>query len=891
MKRWLLSVLAVGCCMLCSAAPAVPTAAEMKNMIRKDHPRLFLNQETLPAMREYAKTTAKADLEKLLKQVDAYPMNPQIEYKNDVIEIKDGKLIFKKKLNDQDAGVYGVKTNGGVEALECALAWVLTGKEEYRKKAYNYMLMLRDFCAWSDQYKVLPDWYHYTRMCAFIAYDWLYNALTPAEREAFIVPMLKHVKHMQNPGYMRNGGGPASGNYGEPGLQWYAGVVAVHDTFEPGLADELFKGGYDLNVAMMNLREQISEGSGVLTSICSGYSFGAYPWSSYNFLHTLRSAANFDGVKIWPQMRDYANWFSWAIIPQADGDLCDYGWGDAFHQSNQMNAWQMYTHLAQAIHFFGDSDPIRAKQARAIQQILPERDRGLRGLRNFPALPFVLTGFDPKAKNAESPAQVLDTARAAHFPSYGLTVMRSGFTPESTFASFRGGAKFDQHQHYDENSFIIFKKGFQALDTGSRGWREHHLVYYPQTVAHNAILIRMDDEPLANYWYPANGPKVDRSKVKSDGGQFRTRAARSLGFVTDPLYAACGADATRSYSPEKCREAVRQFVYLAPDVFVVYDRVTSVKPDQEKVFLLHTQNEPAPLKDGVIRSNAGEGSLFIKPLLPQQTKIEVVGGPGKEFWTNGQNWPFHGYEKLMAKPNWQGRYRLEIKPAAAAEKARFLTVLQAADGKVPQMLPAKLITTPAQDGAEIEFGGKTYKVMFNRDGMIGAHLTVTEKGKVILDKPVLETVPVVQQDTTAKPQAIGNPNDLARLDLHVPGGVLADAGRGNSCYWEQPRWFVKGTGVLAQFAASPTEWRDGNLAIKSNKDGVLRIALRGPDVRKDGKFLPVYVEYAALSANGKALIAKDAAPVKVWHNAGKVFDVPVKAGETVTIRTKYRMAK
>ena len=104
----------------------------------------------------------------------------------------------------------------------------------------------------------------------------------------------------------------------------------------------------------------------------------------------------------------------------------------------------------------------------------------------------------------------------------------------------------------------------------------------------------MDNEPLPRHWYPANSPKIT-VPLFSDGGQNVRRKAVNLGFEQSPYHVVSGGDATLCYSEKKCREAVRQFVYLAPDCFVVYDRVTSVEPDQQKVWLWHTQNEPSAL--------------------------------------------------------------------------------------------------------------------------------------------------------------------------------------------------------------------------------------------------------------------------------------------------------
>ncbi|MGE4563775.1 MAG: heparinase II/III family protein [Victivallaceae bacterium] len=890
MKLLQFAVLAVLTAVAVSAAE-IPDAEQLVSKIRRDHPRLFLTRETIPALREYAATTAKDARAKLLTRVDALAADPKLELKDEIVEIKDGKLIFKKMLNDQNAGAYGVKTTGGTEALECALAWLFTGNEAYKDKALAYLKLNTAFCAWSDQYKILPEWYHYSRLAAIMAYDILYDQMTPEERKSFMLPMLKHVEHMQNPGYQRNSGGPATGNYGEPGLQWFAGVAALGDGIDDALAKKLLTDGYKLNCEMMDTREKISGGTGLLTSICSGYSFGAYPWASYNFIRTLKSAAGIDAVPIWPQMRDYANWFGWAMIPAGNGEILDYGWGDAFHQTNKMPTGMMYTHLAQAIDLFGDSDPLRAKQARAIQSLLPENERELRGVRDFPFIPFILTNFDPGLKNAEAPEKVLNTELAAHFPTFGLTVMRSGLTPDATYASFRGGATFDQHQHYDENSFVIYKQGFQALDTGSRGSREHHLVYYPQTVAHNAILIRMDDEPLANYWYPANAPKIDRSIIKSDGGQDRTKAARPLGFDANELYAATGSDATRSYNSAKCREAIRQFVYIAPDYFVIYDRVASVKPEQAKVFVLHLQNEPGPLRDGVIRSDAGEGSLFIRPLLPEKPKITVLGGDGKEFWTNGRNWPFLNAETLLAKPNWQGRYRLEIEPAEATAETRFLTVLQAAGKNEKNMVPVKILSEKYSDGVDfVTRDGLLCRVLFNRNGAIGGHIFLSRNGKVLVDKPLLtESMPLGPVPAAVPRKAAAAPSEMARLDLVLSGsGKISGVDRGNAVYWDQPRWFADGRGLVVQFGATRA-YDEESFAVKAENDGELALTLRGPDVRNaDGKREPHWIEFASLTVNGRELIAGDR-PLRVWHDKSCRFNIAVRAGEKIKVDAKFRL--
>lgn len=324
--------------------------------------------------------------------------------------MKDGKLVFKKLLNDQNAAIYAVKTSGGTEALECAILYLATGDRAYFEKSKRYLKLLVEFVEWSDRCRILPEWFNNTRLSGLVAYDWLYNELTPEERRGFLGPMLKHVEHMQNPGYMRNGGGPETGNYGEPGLQLYAGLAAYGDGIDDARAEKLLRNGYRLNTAMMKLRDEISGGSGLLTSICSGYSFGQYPWASYNFLHVLESAAGIDGTE--PLDPD-ARLRQLVLLgrdsePRGEGRLSRFRLGAMrSHGTNAMPCYLMYTHLAQAIHFYGGSEPERAKQARAVMEMIPPHIRKILALRTYPYLPFILTGFDPEVKNAEPPEQVL----------------------------------------------------------------------------------------------------------------------------------------------------------------------------------------------------------------------------------------------------------------------------------------------------------------------------------------------------------------------------------------------------------------------------------------------------------------------------------------------------
>ena len=99
-------------------------------------------------------------------------------------------------------------------------------------------------------------------------------------------------------------------------------------------------------------------------------------------------------------------------------------------------------------------------------------------------------------------------------------------------------------------------------------------------------------------------------------------------------------------------------------------------------------------------------------------KTEVIGGPGKEFWTNGQNFPVgEKYDRFWKQRNFLGRYRLEISPAKPECRARMLHVLQASDIGTPAMIPVKLLEDGSRDGAELALpDGEVVQVWFTRTG-------------------------------------------------------------------------------------------------------------------------------------------------------------------------------
>ena len=92
-------------------------------------------------------------------------------------------------------------------------------------------------------------------------------------------------------------------------------------------------------------------------------------------------------------------------------------------------------------------------------------------------------------------------------------------------------------------------------------------------------------------------------------------------------YVAC--DVTAAYSSPgfvangnapKVTEVTRQFVFVRPEVLVVFDRVESTQPNFQKRFLLHSPRPPSVSGNSYVLTN-GAGSLFVQTLLPASPQV------------------------------------------------------------------------------------------------------------------------------------------------------------------------------------------------------------------------------------------------------------------------------
>jgi len=694
--------------------------------IRKSHPRMFFNAETWPQVKARAEGPARAGRDALLKRCDSYPDDPKCSG-------TEAATLSAEFKNAASSMPIPAAKEWGPQAAECALAWRFTGERKYLEKARK--MLVASAAAYREAYRNrrAVNWWSTTRILALSAYDWIWEGLTPDERKEIIVPLVQHVEEVQ-PGkgkpavVRRNGSGPDSGFYGVPSLLWYSGLAAFGDGFCDDLARSHLRRGHDLCLKMLDYRERIADDDGLLSCAVPGYSICAYPWAHFNFFHTWLSATGENLAPRYPALSLLPNWIWWVWIRGGeDGSLpLVAGFGDDNHTQNELPGGHVFEHMTQIIHFYRDVNPAAAHLAASLRELAPNRSLGD---PKWPMNPFLLDA----AGNGVEPYPLAELENvplyARHFPSAGQFYLRSGWKGGATYATFTAGSAVAQHRHYDENNFTIYKHDFLALDSGTRGVQSDTCLtyYYAQTVAHNCILIHRPGERLPPYW----GPRLnDESGVFNHGGMYHNSVAKVLAFETNDAFTYIASDATKPYG-EKCREAVRQFVHILPDVFVVYDRVGAAATSYRKEWLLHTKDEPR-IDGRLTTADCGKGRIFCETVLPEDAKLVKVGGPGKEFWASGRNWSIdpkyvervEKRAKSIGRGPYFGAWRLEVSPGAARENDRFLHVLTASDTSTATAPVTKKISRDGMDGVSIILtpaSGKPTEVtvLFKREGPVG----------------------------------------------------------------------------------------------------------------------------------------------------------------------------
>ena len=577
-----------------------------------------------------------------------------------------------------------------------------------------------------------------------LAYDWLYEQWSPADRQALLRKTLdgcdyeiQFIREQRLSPY----------NvilYNSPLQALVACAIATYQEEDPRSApvmnfttDLWMKRVLPVWRQVMGQRGGWHEG-GEYVGIGIGQAI-------YQVPNMWRSATGEDLFATEPGIRGFLDFLVYRTRP----DGSSFRWGDgAYFDRDVPDA------LALALEY-------HHPQAYSLKTVLPEPRP-----TSWPWGPMTNpTLYDPRSF-AQLPL-------VRQFDGIGMFVARSSWSADSTYVTFKAGDNFWSHSHLDQGAFTIYKGGPLAIDSGFYGpgyGSDHHMNYSYQSIAHNIVTVT-DPEDNA----PAPGKKQPRP-IANDGGQRRVgsgwgveaapldrtewEAKREIyhtgtvakSLIDDGIVVAL-ADLTPAYTNRRSGGGTfsdrmrrverfwRVFAYDAvDDVVIVFDDIRSTNAVFRKRWLLHmieqpqidgtrfsVQSEPQP------RPGRSGGRLDAVVLLPKDSILNAIGGRGFEFFVDGKNYGEGGKvleaaRKIVGPQVEPGAWRIEVSPGSDSIDDRFLVVLMPSSASIAPPPKVRLIESGGKKvGCEI-VGSKRLTRWWFEPGKAGVEIEIVAEG-------------------------------------------------------------------------------------------------------------------------------------------------------------------
>jgi heparin/heparan-sulfate lyase len=284
-------------------------------------------------------------------------------------------------------------------------------------------------------------------------------------------------------------------------------------------------------------------------------------------------------------------------------------------------------------------------------------------------------------------------------PVLGAMIARTGWHigPNSSdvVAEVKGGGyHFGNHQHADAGSIQIFYRGFQLGDIGMYKFygTPYDINFNKRSISHSMMLAVDPAEKFLNTESNDGGARYVQAHPKTPleaqtDPMFNNGRVLSADFGPSklrPAFSYFMADLTGAYSA-KLSNYSRGFCFLnlnredIPAAIILTDDMTTAQPEFKKYWQINAHNLPEKTTNGVILHNERGGLVgraHVNMLIPAAAdrQLEVLSG-------DAANSSFkHSYEvpaKTLAEGN---AHRILVTPKIASSRDRFLTVFQMTDG-------------------------------------------------------------------------------------------------------------------------------------------------------------------------------------------------------------------
>lgn len=661
------------------------------------HPRLYVRSSDLPVLKERMKTPQAQQTLSLMKELGK-DRTPDEEA---AVTNRGFRYYYEMR---------GVTTRVQLQALD----YLLDGDKRLARRAITAMLdtlQRASFGTRSDMSRASGA----MLIMGAMVYDWCYDQMKSSEKQAYIKEFVRLAKSMEC-GYPPRNNQPIAGHPSE----W----MIMRDMLSAGIAiyDE-YPDMYN-HVITMLYRDYIP---------ARNYFYGGQNYhQGTNYVH-VRFACDLFPLWILEKMGagsiydSSARFVLYDIIYRRRPDGVLLPSGDDYPQ-NRPALLTMPTPMMLASSYYKDE-----YLAYEFERNPHLNKSGNESMNHCLIYDLLWRDYNLKGKAPDD----LPLTRYSGTP-YGWMIARTGWDANSVIAEMKINEQFvGNHQHMDGGSFQIYHKGPLAIDAGaysgsSGGYNSpNNKNYFKRTIAHNSLLVYDPDEKF-ECWNYGGGGKT--RFAANDGGQrmcgegwktcnsldsllseeYTVGKVLAHGFGPDaqtPDYSYLKGDITQAYT-RKVKEAKRSFVFLnlqseqVPAALIVYDKVVASNPGYRKYWLLHSIEEPTLESNTftVRRTKDGDsGMLHNTVLLPQADNMHIdkVGGPGKENWVFGTNYPNDAVAPYLDNANERGAWRVELSPVAPAATDNFLNVIQVADNQCNKLNAVQCIENELVVGAQL----------------------------------------------------------------------------------------------------------------------------------------------------------------------------------------------
>ncbi|OAS20432.1 DUF4962 domain-containing protein [Paenibacillus oryzisoli] len=722
----------------------VPSVEQLLSNISATHPRIWANSSTLADFRNLRYTVGQDMFQRINQSVIAALCTPTAEnpHQCDLVEPDfPYGATYNHNAPEFVAAQRVLRTNSEAainKMFNAAFIYFLTGSPEIGQYAKARLL---DLASWNPNgttsYFIHDQVHRSIALDSAMAYDWLYDLLSPTEKQTVLNMVKARTQTLVNEIVVKY---PIQSKpYDSHG--WtafgFVGIIATALLNDLPEAESWFR---QVVPAYINILPPWGGEDG-------GWSQGTgyWQWSSTlskQFMDVLLSASGFN-------LYDKAfsrneGLYPLYAFPKGSpkgifGDDSEYAPGSA--------SVTVYNRLAQ---MYGD--PRMKWAAGAI-------GTGMNGeMSNY--------FYGDDNLDARPPVDLPDSK---WFQDIGLVTMHSKlYDPDSVSLYFKSSPFGTyNHSHADQNGLIVNAFGESlAVESGFYDYygSSHDTNYAKQTFAANAITV--DGK---------KGQPIDN--IDADG--------KIMSFVTHPDFDATSGDATAAYSG-KLNQANRSIVYVRPDMFVVIDQLQSTNPGgSEFEWRLHADNQmdlDADQAGATIWKN--EAGLRVRFQAPSGLRTTFED---QYLDANDVEW----------KPNKDSVYanKKQLHAAFITPKANattFVSTMEAfKQGIQPQNVISEnhgtytkltfddgsIVYVRTSSGGEVDTGG----IQFNGTAvaMKGSTVLLVDGTKLVKDGTTLiassQPATVVYGGDQI---SVSSPSDV-QVDVNVPGTVrLRDAGSG-----------------------------------------------------------------------------------------------------------------